>query len=138
MSKEKNNEVAISNSQLSEKTLNSTDLVDLLKNAQVGNEISSEYFTLEVSEVKRVVFVEMTEIQGMGAQEGEMVEAVSLLSGEDGKYKINADKVIVGICKKLALKGLKNVPLQITCTGQAKSKSGYKYKEFIVEELVMS
>lgn len=137
MSKEKNNEVATVTSQVSEKILNSTDLIELLGKAKLGNEISSDYLTIEVGEVKRVLFVEMTEISGMGAQEGEMVEAVSLLSGEDGKYKINADKVIVSTCKKLASKGLKNVGLEITCTGSVKSKTGGKYKEFIIKELIV-
>lgn len=104
--------------------------------ADVGLELGSDYFKLEGGESERVIFVEMTEINKINSTDGEMVEAVKLLT-KNGRYAINADKVIVSTCRALAAKGRSNVPLQITCKGEVKGKSGFKYKEFAINELLM-
>lgn len=117
------------------KEVNVADLFKQIDNADVGLELGADYFKLEAGETDRVIFVEMTEITAIN-KPGEMTEAVKFLA-KDGRFKINADKVIVSTCRALALKERKNVPLQITCTGEAKGKNGFKYKEFKINELLM-
>ncbi len=114
--------------------VNVADLLAQMEAADVGMELGADYFKLEPGESERVIFMEMTEISALGAQGG-MTDAVKLL-GKDGRFKINADKVIVSTCKALALKERKNVALQITCTGTVKGKKG-SYKEFVINELLM-
>ena len=142
MSKEKNVETATAETSnelvtVNNQTMTVEALQAQLNAAEVGQELSSDYFTLEPGEAERVIFMQMTEMQGMGEKKDEMVEAIKFLSAKDGKLKINADKALVGVCKGLASSGKKNVPLEITCTGFAKSKSGFKYKEFSIRELIL-
>lgn len=139
MAKEKN-EVEESGNELitvNNQTMTVEALQAQLNSAEVGQELSADYFTIEPGESERVVFIGMTEMQGIGEKKDEMVEAIKFLSAKDGKLKINADKALVGVCKGLYSAGRKNVPLEIVCTGTTKSKSGFKYKEFSIKELIL-
>lgn len=118
------------------KEMSVADVFAQMEAAEIGLELGSDYFKLEGGESERVIFVEMTEINKINSTDGEMVEAVKLLT-KNGRYAINADKVIVSTCRALAAKGRNNVPLQITCKGEVKGKSGFKYKEFAINELIM-
>lgn len=112
-------------------------LLNQIQDAEVGLELGSDYLTFAEGQVERVVFIEITEMPGMGAQKGTMVEAVKLLSASDGRFKINGDRVLVSTCKTLSLKGRKNVPLQVVHKGIAISKSGFKYKDLQINELLL-
>lgn len=111
------------------------DILKQVEEAEVGQELGSDYFTLEVGEEARVVFIEMATINKLNGNAGEKTDAVRLL-GVDGRMKICADKVIVSICGNLAQKEEFNTPLQITCTGKKKSSNGFSYKEFTVNKLI--
>lgn len=115
--------------------INVADLLKQLGEAEIGAELTSEYFTLEPGESERVIFLEMSEMNKMGAENGEMTDAVRLL-GSDGNLKICADKVIVSTCRSLANKGKKNVPIEISCTGKEKGAKG-TYKTFSIKSLLM-
>lgn len=117
------------------KEVSVAEIFEQMEKAEVGMELGADYWKIEPGESERVIFVEMTEIQAIGVQGG-MTEAVKLVA-KDGKFKINADKVIVSTCRSLATKGRKNVPLQITCIGNTKGKGGFSYKEFKINELLM-
>ena len=117
------------------KEVNVQDLLSQMAQAEVGAELTSDYFTLEPGETERVVFLEMATMNKMGAENGETVDAVRLL-GSDGKFKICADKVIVSTCRAIATKGGKNVPIQITCIGKVKAQKG-SYKQFEIKSLLM-
>lgn len=106
-----------------------------IENAEVGMEIGADYFKIEPGEQKRVLFVEMTEMNGIGEKNGQMIPAVRLMAG-DGRFKINADKVLVSTCRALSEKGRKNVPIQITCKGMLKGPKG-SYRDLVVNELLM-
>jgi len=115
-----------------------TDVAELLKQmneAEVGQELGSDYFTLEPGETARVIALEMTQMNKMGATAGEMVDAVSLI-GPDGRQKICADKVIVSAVRGLANKGKLPTPIQIQCTGKTKGQNG-TYKEFTINALLL-
>lgn len=119
------------------KIVSTADLLKQLESAELGNEIGSDYFTLEPGEEARLLFVEMTEMNGMGDQEGAMIPAVKLFNPKDGKYKINADKVVVSACRALAAKKRSNVAISIVCVGTTKSAKGFKYKDFQINELLL-
>lgn len=117
------------------KEVNVAQLLEQINNAEVGQELTSEYFTLEPGENSRVVLLEMTEMNKMGGEAGETTDAVRLL-GSDGKFKICADKVIVSTARSILKDGKKNIPVLITCTGKSKSAKG-TYKEFTINSLLM-
>ena len=129
MAKEKT-EVEVANAALS----NAPATIEIETGKEMG--VAELFAQIEGGESERVIFVEMTEINKINSTDGEMVEAVKLLT-KNGRYAINADKVIVSTCRALAAKGRSNVPLQITCKGEVKGKSGFKYKEFAINELLM-
>lgn len=112
------------------------ELLKQVEEASVGLELGTDYLKLEAGETVRVIFVEMTEMNGIGSQDGQMVEAVKLL-GSDGRFKLNGDKVIVSTCRTLSQKGRKNVPLQIIHKGVAISKKGFKYADMQINELLI-
>lgn len=112
------------------------EVLNQVKNAEIGEEVGSDYFTLEPGEESRVIFLQMTEMNSMSGRPGEMTPAVHLLSAEDGRKKICADKVIVSVCRQFALKEEFNVPIIIKCTGKKKSAKG-SYKEFEINKLIL-
>jgi hypothetical protein len=114
--------------------INVADLLASVADAEVGQELGSDYFTVEPGETERVVFIEMTKMNKMGS-DSEMIDAVRLL-GADGKLKICADKVLVSTCRNIASNGRRNVPLQIICKGKIKSVKG-SYKDLQINELLM-
>ncbi len=116
------------------KDVNVAELLALVADAEVGQELGSDYFTVEPGESERVVFLEMTKMNKMGS-DSEMIDAVRLL-GADGKYKICADKVLVSTCRNIASSGRKNVALQILCKGKIKTAKG-SYKDLQINELIM-
>ena len=115
-------------------SVNVSDLLAQISEAEVGQELGSDYLTFEVGEETRVVFIEMTKMNKMGS-DSEMIDAVRLL-GLDGKLKINADKVLVSIGKTLAQNNRRNVALQVTCVGMIKSPKG-SYRDLKINELLM-
>lgn len=115
-------------------SVNVSDLLAQIVEAEVGQELGSDYMTFEVGEETRVVFIEMTKMNKMGS-DSEMIDAVRLL-GLDGKLKINADKVLVSIGKSLTQNNRKNVALQISCVGMIKSNKG-SYRDLKINELLM-
>ncbi len=115
--------------------VNVADLLAQMKDAQVGHELTSEYWTLEVAEEERVVLIEMTEMNKMGGTNGEMTDAVRLLTS-DGVLAICADKVIVSTARTLFNKGKKNIPVNIVCKNKKKGANG-TYKEFEIKALLM-
>ena len=130
-----NNELAVQEIQTENgKIVNTADLLKQMAEAEVGQELGSDYWTLEPGESERVIFTEMTQMNKMGT-DNEMIDAVRLL-GSDGKFKICADKVLVSTCRQLASKNRKNVPLQVICTGKIKTARG-SYKELQINELLM-
>lgn len=118
------------------KVLSIDEMFSQIESAELGQELASDYFKLEVGESERVIFVKMTEINAMNGKNGEMAEAVKLIAS-DRRYKVNADRMIVSTCKALSIEGRENVPLEISCIGEKKSKAGFKYKEFKINELNM-
>lgn len=116
------------------KEVSVTDLLAQINEAEVGIELGSDYWTIEPGETERVVFMEMTQMNKMGS-DNEMIDAVRLL-GQDGRFKICADKVIVSTCRNLSNKGRKNVALSVTCKGKIKTAKG-SYKDFQINELIM-
>ncbi len=119
------------------KIVSVAELAKQFETAEVGTAIGADYFTIEPGEEARLLFVEMTEMNGMGADKDKMIDAVKLFDPKDGRFKINADKVVVSACKSLAAKDRSNVAIQITCTGMTKSKNGFKYKDFTINELLV-
>jgi len=117
------------------KEVNAEQLLAQMKEAQVGNELTSEYFTLEPGENARVVLLEMTEMSKMGGQAGETTDAVKLLTS-DGVIAICADKVVVSTARSLFAKGKINIPVEVTCTGKKQGQNG-KYKEWSIKSLLM-
>ena len=130
-----NNELAVQEIQGENgKRISASELLKQMSEAEVGQELGSDYFTLEPGESERVVFMEMTQMNKMGT-DNEMIDAVRLL-GSDGKFKICADKVLVSTCRQLSSKGRKNVALQIICKGKIKTPRG-SYKDLQINELLM-
>lgn len=117
------------------KQVSVADLLDQMNSAEVGMELGADYLKFEDGEQTRVIFIEMTSMNGMGEKSGEQVEAVKLL-GKDGRFKINADKVLVSTCRALAAKGRSNVAIQITSQGKVKGPNG-SYRDLIVNELLI-
>lgn len=115
-------------------SINVNDLLAQITEAEVGQELGSDYMTFEVGEETRVVFIEMTKMNKMGS-DSEMIDAVRLL-GLDGKLKINADKVLVSIGKSLTQNNRRNVALQVSCIGMIKSPKG-SYRDLKINELLI-
>lgn len=131
--KDQNHQALVSIPDANGDAVNVADLLAQIEDAEVGLELGADYFKIEAGEVARVVFIEMTEMNGMGDKSNEMIDAVRLL-GPDGRYKVNADKVLVSACRILSSKGRTLVPLQITCKGMVKTKNG-KYRDLLINEL---
>ncbi|HMT03425.1 MAG TPA: hypothetical protein PKD00_08995 [Burkholderiales bacterium] len=140
MSKKENNvvaknELAVQEVQNENGIMVSTEeLLRQMSEAEVGQELGSDYFTLEPGETERVIFMEMTKMNKMGT-DNETIDAVRLL-GSDGKFKICADKVLVSTCRQLQLNDRKNVALQIICKGKIKTPRG-SYKDLQINELLV-
>ena len=92
-------------------------------------EVTSEYLKFEVSEEIRAWFVGMTQIKKLEGEDGEMTDAVQLIT-QDGTRCINADAVVVSTCKNFK----KSTPILIQCTGVAGPKNR-QYKTFKIYEL---
>ena len=118
------------------KVLNVQDLLAQMEKAEVGQELGSDYFTMEPGESKRVILTGITQMKGMGAKSAEMVDAAELV-GTDGRRKICGDTVIVSLVQNLLQKEQLPKPVQITCTGTTKGKNGFSYKEFEINALLM-
>lgn len=116
------------------KMVSAAELLKQMNEAEVGQELGSDYWTIEPGESERVIFMEMTQMNKMG-ESSEMIDAVRLL-GADGKFKICADKVLVSTCRNLANKGRRNVAIQVTCKGKIKTPKG-TYKDLQINELLM-
>jgi hypothetical protein len=114
--------------------VSAAELLKQMSEAEVGQELGSDYWTIEPGETERVVFMEMTQMNKMGSS-SEMIDAVRLL-GADGKFKICADKVLVSTCRNLSNKGRINVAIQVTCKGKIKTPKG-SYKDLQINELLM-
>jgi len=117
------------------KVVDVADLLKQMESADIGQELGSDYFTLEPGEEQRVIITKMTEMNKMGGASGEMIDAVNLI-GSDGRQKICADRVLVSVSKGLAKDGKLPCPVQITCTGTKKTAKG-TYKEFTVNQLLL-
>lgn len=117
------------------KSLNVAELLKQMESADLGQELGSDYFTLEPGETSRVILTEMTEMNKMGGKAGEVTDAVNMI-GPDGRMKICADKVIVSAARNLSSKGKLPTPVQITCTGKTKGQNG-TYKEFTINALLL-
>jgi hypothetical protein len=114
--------------------ISAAELLEQMSKADVGQELGSDYWTIEPGESERVIFTEMTQMNKMGS-DNEMIDAVRLL-GADGKFKICADKVLVSTCRQLSNKGRINVALQVTCKGKIKTPKG-SYKDLQINELLL-
>lgn len=115
------------------KVVQVAELLGQVADMEEGMDLTADYLKFVDGEPTRVVFLEMTKMNGMGEKSNEMVDAVSLL-GMDGRYKINADTKLVSACKRLAEKGRTLVPLQVISKGEVKGTNG-KYKDLLIQEL---
>lgn len=97
--------------------------------ADEADALTSEYLNIEVGESIRVVYVEMSEMNGQekfNQKAGEKVKCAKVIL-ENGNYAINADKVLVSTCENLK----PYTPIEIQCTGMDKSSKG-EYKKFTI------
>lgn len=133
MKEEKNNSIET----FKNKNVSPEELEKQLQAADVGQKIGSGYFTLEPGEQARVIFVEMSKMNGIGDKKDEMIDCVSLYIPKEATFKKCADKVVISALRDLHEKGKTNIPIQILCTGTVKSSNGYKYKEFEINELII-
>lgn len=113
------------------KVLNLEETLEAMEQMELGEIVSSDYWTIEPGESVRAVFVGMGKMNKMNTDD-EMIDAVKLvIKDENGKYnKINADKVLVSACRNLPVPTM----LSITCVGKLKSGKG-SYKDFEVRKL---
>lgn len=115
-----------------EKEMSVEEILAKLKTAEAGESLKSDYFTIEEGVENNIVFLGMTEIRGKGEKSNQMVPAVKLLDGADGKVKINADVVLVSTCQNLELQGKVSIALRVTAKGMVKGNSGeYKNLEIV-------
>jgi hypothetical protein len=128
------NTPAVVNQQLevNGKVLNIEETLSALEGMSEGDLLSNDYWTPEEGEVVKAVFVGMTTINKMNS-DTERVEAVQLvMKSDEGRFnRINADKVLVSLCRNLTAP----TSLSITCVGKIQGKKG-SYREFEVRKLV--
>lgn len=110
------------------KVMSVEEMGEELKKMEVGEELTSEYFSLEPGESERVFFVGNTTMTSKNPEGGETT-AVKLL-GPDGKMYVNGDRVIVGALNQLPVP----TAVEIECTGYTKSAKG-KYRTFNIRKL---
>lgn len=119
-------------------TVNVNALLDQIKKAEVGMEVTSDYHKFEDGIENRVVFIEMVKMPGKGTKQGTLIDAVKFIHVEDGRYKKNADAVFVSYCQELEAKGKTLVPLAVTSKGKIQSKSGGgEYSDLQVNDLLL-
>lgn len=114
--------------ELNGKIMSVAQMAENLKKMEVGEELTSEYFSLEPGEIERVFFVGNTTMTSKNPDGGE-TSAVKLLTS-DGKMGVNGDRVIVGALKDLPIP----TAVEIECTGYTKSAKG-KYRTFNIRKL---
>lgn len=117
------------------KTVSLDEMFASMESATKGMEIGADYLKIEEGEEIQAIFVEMTTMNGMGANSANQIDAVRLIT-KDKRFKINADKVLVSACRTLAAKGRTNVAVNITCKGSIKGPKG-SYKDIEVCELIL-
>lgn len=104
------------------------DAIKALQTMEKG-EADSGYLDFEPGEERRVIYLGVKEIPGLGAKANEKVNAINFLV-ESGKEQINADAVIVSYFEK-QIAGCARL---IQCTGQKTTGNG-TYKTFKFYEL---
>lgn len=109
--------------------ISNEEAAKILQEAEVG-ELDSSYLALEAGESRKVIYMGIEPIDGMGDKAGQKVDAIKLkVLSSDGvtmREQINADAVVVSYFTKQQV----GIARQITCTGEQKSKSGFMYKTF--------
>lgn len=119
-------------------TVNVNQLLDQIKKAEVGMEVTSDYHKFEDGVENRLVFIEMVKMPGKGTKQGELVDCVKFIHADDGRYKKNADAVFVSYCQELESKGKTLVPLTVTSKGKIQSKSGGgEYSDLTISDLIL-
>lgn len=115
------------------KTVSLDDLLEQMNNAEVGMELTADYLKLEDGEAVKLLFIEMTEMQGQGEKKGQLVPAAKFI-GMDKRFKICADKVLVSTCTGIFSSGKTPMMLEVTSVGWKKGPNG-EYRDLLITEL---